>query len=177
MERFEITLPAEPAGEARQTADCYAQAVRLGWTPAAPALDRNPLELADEAAEAGVKPADYVVEELKAGRLGFACEDPDDPANFPRILNLWRANLLGSSSKGHEYFLKHLLGTDSGIRSAESDPEHRPRDVGQLDEGDRVVRDRRLVDRLPVRDRAVGGQQCVTGPNDVAAAQFQRVDA
>ncbi len=126
----EFTSPAGPGRtELQHTADCYAQAVRLGWTPAAPALDRNPLDLADEAAEAGLEPAEYVVGELKAGRLGFACEDPDDPANFPRILNLWRANLLGSSSKGHEYFLKHLLGTDSGIRSAESDPEHRPRGV------------------------------------------------
>ena len=37
---------------------------------------------------------------------------PDAPENFPRVLTLWRANLLGSSSKGHEYFLKHLLGVD-----------------------------------------------------------------
>ncbi|EBL2777766.1 nitrate reductase subunit alpha [Salmonella enterica] len=28
----------------------------------------------------------------------------------------WRSNLLGSSGKGHEYMLKYLLGTDSGIQ-------------------------------------------------------------
>ena len=39
-------------------------------------------------------------------------EDPDDPRNFPRLLFVWRANLLGSSGKGHEYFLRHLMGSD-----------------------------------------------------------------
>ncbi len=47
--------------------------------------------------------------------LRFACEDPDAPENFPRCLTVWRANLLGSSAKGNEYFLKHLLGTDSAV--------------------------------------------------------------
>ncbi len=28
---------------------------------------------------------------------------------------VWRSNLLGSSGKGHEYFLKHLLGTSNGV--------------------------------------------------------------
>jgi nitrate reductase alpha subunit len=56
-------------------------------------------------------------------------EDPDDPANFPRVLTVWRANLLGSSGKGNEYFLRHLLGADSAVRSAEAPPEARPKDV------------------------------------------------
>ena len=51
-------------------------------------------------------------------------DDPDDPANFPRCLTLWRANLLGSSSKGHEYFLRHILGVpDAAVRNAESPPD------------------------------------------------------
>jgi nitrate reductase alpha subunit len=29
---------------------------------------------------------------------------------------VWRSNLLGSSGKGHEYFLKHLLGTNHGVQ-------------------------------------------------------------
>ena len=29
------------------------------------------------------------------------------------MLTVWRANLLGSSGKGNEYFLRHLLGTDT----------------------------------------------------------------
>jgi nitrate reductase / nitrite oxidoreductase, alpha subunit len=127
----ELTSPVGPGviGE-RHFVDCHAQAARLGWLPSNPTFDRNPLDLADEARAAGRDPAAHAVEELKAGRLGFACEDPDDPANFPRVLTLWRANLLGSSSKGHEYFLRHLLGVpDAAVRSGESEPDQRPREV------------------------------------------------
>jgi len=128
-----------PAGNGvigkRHTADCHALAARLGWLPSYPTFNRNPLDLADEAKEAGAEPAEHVVSELKAGRLRFACEDPDDPENFPRVLSLWRANLLGSSSKGHEYFLRHLLGVpDAAVRSEESAPEHRPEEVEWRDE-------------------------------------------
>ena len=54
--------------------------------------------------------------ELKSGRLKMSCEDPDKEANFPRNLFVWRSNLLGSSGKGHEYFMKYLLGTQHGIK-------------------------------------------------------------
>ena len=111
-------------------ADCNAQAARMGWLPSYPSFNRNPLDLADEAATAGVEVKDYIVAELQAGRLRFAAEDPDAPENFPRVLTLWRGNLLGSSSKGHEYFLKHLLGVESAaVRAEEQPPETRPRDV------------------------------------------------
>ena len=52
---------------------------------------------------------------LKNGTLEMSCEDPDNPDNWPRNLFVWRSNLLGSSGKGHEYFLKHLLGTTHGV--------------------------------------------------------------
>src|SRR5262249_23113521 len=52
---------------------------------------------------------------LKSGELQLACHDPDDPANWPRNMFVWRSNILGSSGKGHEYFLKHLLGTTHGV--------------------------------------------------------------
>ncbi|MFC8393873.1 MULTISPECIES: nitrate reductase subunit alpha [unclassified Streptomyces] len=113
----------------KTTADVIAQSARLGWMPSYPTFDRNPLDLADEADAAGRPPGDHVVEELKAGRLKFAGEDPDAPENFPRVLTVWRANLLGSSAKGNEYFLKHLLGTDSSVRAAEAPPDARPQDV------------------------------------------------
>ena len=64
-------------------------------------------------------PKDYAVKSLKDGKLRLACEDPDNPANFPRNLFVWRSNLLGSSGKGHEYFLKHLLGTVHGVQGKE----------------------------------------------------------
>ncbi|MER7079297.1 nitrate reductase alpha subunit [Saccharopolyspora kobensis] len=110
-------------------ADCIAQSARLGWMPSYPTFDRNPLELVAEARAAKADPAEHVIAELRSGRLKFACTDPDDEANWPRIVTVWRANLLGSSAKGNEYFLKHLLGTDSALRAEEAPPGRRPHDV------------------------------------------------
>ncbi|MFD0899132.1 nitrate reductase subunit alpha [Actinomadura sediminis] len=113
----------------RSTADVIAQSARLGWMPSYPTFDRNPLDLADEAEAAGRPVGEHVVDELKAGRLRFAAEDPDAPENFPRVLTVWRSNLLGSSAKGNEYFLKHLLGADDAVRAEEAPPGARPKDV------------------------------------------------
>ncbi|MFH8747813.1 nitrate reductase subunit alpha [Streptomyces rimosus] len=126
------TLTAASAGgtfAGRSAADVIAQSARLGWMPSYPTFDRNPLTLAADAEAAGQEVGPYVVDELKAGRLRFAAEDPDAPENFPRVLTVWRANLLGSSAKGNEYFLKHLLGTDSAVRATEAPEGVRPRDV------------------------------------------------
>ncbi|MFN8174239.1 MAG: nitrate reductase subunit alpha [Solirubrobacteraceae bacterium] len=133
-ERFGVDELTTPLGrgdlKGRHLADTVAQSARMGWLPSYPTLNRNPLDICDEAEAAGREPAEHVVEELRAGRLRFAAEDPDDPANFPRILTLWRANLLGSSSKGHEYFLRHLLGAGrDSISAEETGPENRPVDV------------------------------------------------
>jgi len=126
------TLASARAGgllAGKTTADVIAQAARLGWMPSYPTFDRNPLDLADEAEAAGMPVGEYVVSQLKEGRLRFACEDPDAPENHPRILTVWRANLLGSSAKGNEYFLKYLLGADSQLRAEEAPPGARPKDV------------------------------------------------
>ncbi|WP_448622280.1 nitrate reductase subunit alpha [Dickeya fangzhongdai] len=96
--------------------DFNVRAERMGWLPSAPQLGANPLCIAGQAAAAGMSPQDYTVAELKAGRLRFAAEQPDNPQNFPRNLFIWRSNLLGSSGKGHEYMLKYLLGTEHGIQ-------------------------------------------------------------
>jgi nitrate reductase alpha subunit len=116
------------------TADTIAQSARLGWMPSYPQFDRNSLTLADDAAASGKDIGAYVVDELQSDRLRWAAEDPDAPQNWPRVLTLWRANLLGSSSKGNEYFLKHLLGTHSSVRATETPPDRRPRDVVWRDE-------------------------------------------
>ena len=113
----------------RTVMDLLAQSVRLGWTPSYPTFNRSSLSLVDEAEEAGQAPADYVVEQLKSGALKFAVEDPEAEENHPRVLSLWRSNLLGSSAKGNEYFLRHLLGTDSAATAKEAPPDKRPRDV------------------------------------------------
>ncbi|MGW0180984.1 molybdopterin dinucleotide binding domain-containing protein, partial [Nocardia sp. NPDC003345] len=102
---------------------------RLGWMPSYPTFDRNPLDLVDAAEAEGGSLAGYVVSELRSGRMRFACEDPDAPENFPRVLSVWRANLLGSSAKGNEYFLEHLLGTESSLRATQTPAGARPRDV------------------------------------------------
>ena len=96
--------------------DFNVRAERMGWLPSAPQLQANPLSIAKAAAAAGLEPKDYVARELKSGRLRMSCEDPDHPDNFPRNLFVWRSNLLGSSGKGHEYFLKHLLGAQNGVQ-------------------------------------------------------------
>jgi nitrate reductase alpha subunit len=77
------------------------------------------LEVAKQAAAAGKEPKDYVPGALKSGELKLSCHDPDNPKNWPRNLFVWRSNLLGSSGKGHEYFLKHLLGTTHGVMGKE----------------------------------------------------------
>ena len=117
------------AFEGRSMMDVLAQAVRLGWVPSYPQFDRSSLALADEAAEAGSEVKEYVVEQLKEGALRFAVEDPEAEQNWPRVLTLWRANLFGSSAKGNEYFLKHLLGTSNAVRAEEAPADKRPRDV------------------------------------------------
>ncbi|HVB45234.1 MAG TPA: molybdopterin-dependent oxidoreductase, partial [Streptosporangiaceae bacterium] len=140
-ESFGAAELASPLGrglfEGRAFADCLAQASRLGWTPSHPAFDRNPLDLAAAAMSAGEPLDAYVTAELKAGRLRFAGEDPDDPRNWPRVLTVWRANLLGSSGKGMEYFLRHLVGADDAVRAAETPPALRPAEVTWREEAPR----------------------------------------
>ncbi|MGD9870825.1 MAG: nitrate reductase subunit alpha [Thauera sp.] len=96
--------------------DYNVRAERMGWLPSAPQLETNPLQLAKDAEAAGMDPKDYVVKGLKDGSLKMSCVDPDNPVNWPRNMFVWRSNLLGSSGKGHEYFLKHLLGTTNGVQ-------------------------------------------------------------
>lgn len=96
--------------------DFNVRAERMGWLPSAPQLNKNPINVAEEAKNSGQEIQDYIVDKLKSGEIGFASETPDSPSCFPRNLFVWRSNLLGSSGKGHEYFLKHLLGTKHGVQ-------------------------------------------------------------
>ncbi|ALM52293.1 nitrate reductase subunit alpha [Halomonas huangheensis] len=117
LEIKEILSPlADTSRYSGSLIDFNVRAERMGWLPSAPQLGVNPLRLAAAANEAGKSTADYTVEQLKNGKLGFAAEDPDNPQNFPRNMFIWRSNLLGSSGKGHEYMLKYLLGTRHGVQ-------------------------------------------------------------
>jgi len=97
------------------TMDLQVKAVRNGWLPFYPQFNRNSLEIIREAQASGARTDDEIIvhslRQLKSGQLHFAVEDPDAPENWPRVWYIWRGNALLSSAKGHEYFLKHYLGT------------------------------------------------------------------
>jgi nitrate reductase alpha subunit len=130
-----ILSPLADDDTPRHNADYNALAARLGWLPSYPQFDRNPLEICREAIAAGATSDEqviaYAVDQLKRGELRFAIEDPDHPQNYPRVLFLWRANLLGASGKGHEYFLKHLLGVENAVFNTDADL--RPQEVNRPD--------------------------------------------
>lgn len=136
----EIKSPTSKGGSfGMSLLDFNAKSERLGWLPSAPQLQTNPLEITKAASAAGQDPVKYAVQQLKSGDLQFSCDDPDNPENFPRNMFVWRSNILGSSGKGHEYFLKYLLGTQNAMMSDESNcikPQHvkvRPAAEGKLD--------------------------------------------
>ncbi len=101
--------------------DCNVRSEKMGWLPSAPQFEENPLEITKQAERAGMDVKDYIVKQLKSKELKFSCEDPDNPKNFPHNMFIWRSNLLGSSGKGHEYLLKHLLGTQNAVLGNETD--------------------------------------------------------
>ena len=109
------TVPKGSQRATGHTMDLQVQAVRNGWLPFYPQFDQNSLDLAREAQQSGAQTddqiADYVVQKLKRDELKFSIEDPDAPENWPRVWYIWRGNALMASAKGHEYFLKHYLGT------------------------------------------------------------------
>lgn len=110
--------------------DFNVRSERMGWLPSAPQLQTNPLQVVRDAQARGLDAKDYVVQSLKDGSLTMSCEDPDHPANWPRNMFVWRSNILGSSGKGHEYFLKHLLGTTHGVQGKDLGPqEAKPEEV------------------------------------------------
>src|SRR5699024_4124565 len=72
-ETLETAAQLSPLAQADQygktVIDCNVRAERMGWMPSAPQFDRNPLEVASEAAAAGEDVKDYVVRNLKSGDL------------------------------------------------------------------------------------------------------------
>ena len=105
------------------TIDLEVQAVRNGWLPFYPQFNRNPLKVTEEAKKAGAKtPGEitkHIVRQLRERKLKFAVEDADAPENWPRVWFIWRGNALMASAKGHEFFLKHYLGTHTNAIAPE----------------------------------------------------------
>ena len=116
-------LPEGNALANSHTMDMQVKAVRQGWLPFYPQFNRNSLTLVEDARKAGAQTDEeiikWVVEQLKTKKLRFAVEDPDAPENWPRTWLVWRGNALMSSAKGHEYFLKHYLGTHTNLSAKE----------------------------------------------------------
>lgn len=112
------TVPAnqqEGSLASGHTADTQVRAVRNGWLPFYPQFNGNPLDVVKQAESAGANNEaeiySYVVRQLRDNKLKFSVEDPDAPENWPRVWFIWRGNALMASAKGHEFFLKHYLGT------------------------------------------------------------------
>ncbi len=115
---YHTVPPNQPEGSLAtgHTMDVQIKSVRNGWMPFYPQFNKNPIDLVRETAVAiGSDDEDAIIEnvvgQLKRRELKFSVEDPDAPENWPRVWYIWRGNALMSSSKGHEYFLKHYLGT------------------------------------------------------------------
>ncbi|MBR1419494.1 MAG: nitrate reductase subunit alpha [Selenomonadaceae bacterium] len=110
----------------RHPGDYNVLAARLGWLPSYPTFNKSGQKIFDDAKSAGFEGIDgirkFVAQSLKDKTLQFAIEDPDAPENFPRNMFIWRNNLIGSSSKGHDYFLKYLLGTKNSLFAEEESP-------------------------------------------------------
>ncbi len=103
--------------------DQGARSVRMGWMPFYPQFNRNPLDLAAEAtagAQAeGTDVEQWTARQLATGAVDFAIDDPDAEENWPRVWLIWRGNAIQSSAKGHEFFLRHYLGTHDNIVATE----------------------------------------------------------
>lgn len=113
-------------------ADINALSVRLGWLPSYPQFTQNSIDIVKDSKAKGAETEEKVIEDvvnqIKDGDIEWAMEDPDNPQNFPRVFFNWRSNLLGDSGKGHEFFVKHLIGGDDGVM-AESENSWPPETV------------------------------------------------
>ena len=103
-------------------ADFNAKAVRLGWLPFSPHFNDNTLKLVAAAQAAGKTTDDeiraWLIARLKSGETRFAIEDPDGEGNSPKVWFIWRGNAISASAKGHEFFLKHVIGAPNASFTA-----------------------------------------------------------
>ncbi|MFO0758301.1 MAG: nitrate reductase subunit alpha [Byssovorax sp.] len=118
---------AGPSGKEmtdRHTADTNVKAVQMGWLPFYPQFPENSLDIVQRARKEGAKSNEEIVAQVQKriqGRdLRFSVEDPDRPESWPRVWYIWRGNAIMSSAKGHEFFLKHYLGTHHNAIAGEA---------------------------------------------------------
>ncbi len=117
------SLPADHPERFDHTIDHQARAVRRGWLPFSPHFADNPIDVVRRARRQGADTdaavVEHVVDRLESGEMRFAIDNPDAPENWPRTWFIWRGNAIGTSAKGHEFFMRHYLGTDSTAIAAE----------------------------------------------------------
>jgi nitrate reductase alpha subunit len=128
------------------TADTIFKSVRNGWMPFYPQFKQNTLDLCDQAVNEGALSnsdiSNAILEKLKSREITYSVSDPEAPENHPRVWYIWRGNAIVGSMKGHEYALKHYLGTHSnGIAqdSEEHTKEVKWHDVAPVGKMDLVV--------------------------------------
>ncbi len=136
-------VPDKSQLEFTHCVDYNVRAVKMGWLPGYPQFNKSSIQVAEDAERAGAKTTpeivDYVVKQLKSGALEFAITDPDAPENWPRVWFIWRANGLGSSARGQEFFFKYVLGTHHNTIAEEvakphvKDMKYRESPLGKLD--------------------------------------------
>ncbi|MDE2468887.1 MAG: nitrate reductase subunit alpha, partial [Bradyrhizobium sp.] len=119
---YGLTAP-NPRWAKGHAIDLEAKAVRCGWMPFTPHFNRNPIDVVADAERAGAKTKDdiinHVVDQLSSKKLNLAIEDIDAEENWPRMWFIWRGNAIQASAKGHEYFLRHYLGTHDNVVAEE----------------------------------------------------------
>lgn len=107
------------------TADTIFKSVRNGWMPFYPQFKQNTLELCQQAIDAGAKDDDAIkkniLDKITSREIEYSIADPEAPENHPRVWYIWRGNAIVGSMKGHEYCLKHYLGTHNNVISQDSE--------------------------------------------------------
>jgi nitrate reductase / nitrite oxidoreductase, alpha subunit len=131
------TVPVNELSK-QHSADLIVKSVRNGWMPFFPQFTKSNLDIVKDAQNQGAKEdaeiIKYIVEKLKSKELVYAVEQPDNEMSFPRVWYIWRGNAINASAKGHEYFLKHYLGTHNNIIADEVAGDH-VKDIEWKEEG------------------------------------------
>jgi nitrate reductase alpha subunit len=121
-------IPPETQWAKGHAMDLEAMAVRMGWMPFYPQWNRNPIELVQEAEKLGIRSPegilDWVKDRIVDGHVKLAVDDPDAEESWPRVWLIWRGNAISSSAKGHEFFLRHYLGTHDNVVAEEHAKDH-----------------------------------------------------
>lgn len=126
----------------KHMADLIFKSVRMGWMPFYPQFNMNTLELNKESKSNNPEEIKKnVLEKLKSKEIEYSIADPDADINFPRLWYIWRGNAIAGSMKGHEFAIKHYLGTHSNLiaKDSEKTEEVKWHDIAPVGKMDLVV--------------------------------------